>query len=168
MPDPTVQERINPSLLDKLTDEAPDKKVESRDNRTISGERLRQYVLRDLNWLFNASQHLGEEIAHYPAVQHSVVNFGLPALSGRPVSSLDLDEVGQLLRQAIIDFEPRLIPNTVYVWAEEIEDRLAQHNVVSFRIKAEMWAQPVPLELFLRTQVDLESGQARVIESSGG
>lgn len=168
MADPTIQERINPSLLDKLTDEAPDKKVESRDNRAISAERLRQYVLRDLNWLFNASQHLDEEIAAYPAVRHSVLNYGLPALSGRPVGGLDLDEVAGLLRQSIVDFEPRLIPNTVFVWAEEVEDELAQHNIVAFRIKADMWAQPVPLELFLRTQVDLESGQAQVLQTSGG
>ncbi len=33
---------------------------------------------------------------------------------------------------------------------------------LSFRIDAEMWAQPMPLGLYLRTDVDLETGEFRV------
>ena len=32
------------------------------------------------------------------------------------------------------------------------------------RITAQLWAQPVPLELVLRTELDLESGQVQVQE----
>jgi type VI secretion system protein ImpF len=31
-----------------------------------------------------------------------------------------------------------------------------------------MWAQPVPLELLLRTQVDLEAGQIEVRDAASG
>ncbi|MFT7440485.1 MAG: type VI secretion system protein ImpF, partial [Sulfitobacter sp.] len=31
--------------------------------------------------------------------------------------------------------------------------------VVDFDIHAEMWAQPLPMELFLRSQVDLTTGE---------
>ncbi len=30
-----------------------------------------------------------------------------------------------------------------------------------------MWAQPIPLEILMRTDMDLESGQTRVVEDSG-
>ena len=36
------------------------------------------------------------------------------------------------------------------------------HNALTFEIKAELWAQPVPLELLLRTEVDFESGEAHI------
>ena len=47
------KERLQPALLDRLTDDSPDKQVESRDDRVISLKRLRQSVVRDLEWLFN-------------------------------------------------------------------------------------------------------------------
>ena len=53
MADLTPQERLQPSLLDRLTDSAPDTKRESRDRRVLSMRRLRSAVLRDLAWLLN-------------------------------------------------------------------------------------------------------------------
>ena len=52
----TVKERLQPSLLDRLTDDEPDKNVESRDRRVISLERLRECVMRDLGWLLNTGK----------------------------------------------------------------------------------------------------------------
>ena len=39
------------------------------------------------------------------------------------------------------------------------------HNAMCFQIEAELWAQPLPLRLFLRTEIDLESGAATVVET---
>jgi type VI secretion system protein ImpF len=36
-----------------------------------------------------------------------------------------------------------------------------------FEIEGDLWAQPMPLQLYLRTEVDLEVGQARVTEATG-
>jgi type VI secretion system protein ImpF len=54
----TPQERLQPSLLDRLTDEEPDQLQESREKRVLSMSRLRDFVLRDLAWLFNAEHPL--------------------------------------------------------------------------------------------------------------
>ena len=56
MPDPrTPEEQLQPALLDRLTDDQPDKKLEPRMERVISKRRLRDAVLRDLTWLFNTT-----------------------------------------------------------------------------------------------------------------
>jgi type VI secretion system protein ImpF len=34
-------------------------------------------------------------------------------------------------------------------------------------MEGQLWAQPIPLEIFMRTDIDLESGQTRVVESGG-
>jgi type VI secretion system protein ImpF len=41
------------------------------------------------------------------------------------------------------------------------------HNVVSLHISGHLWAQPVPLEFLLRTELDLETGQVQVRELRG-
>ena len=65
----TAQERLQPSLLDRLVDNAPDEKRESDDKRTLTKQALRQAVLRDLGWLFNATGYgqrvLGSDAGEY-------------------------------------------------------------------------------------------------------
>ena len=46
-------------------------------------------------------------------MRRSVVNFGLPALSGQTASSLDVTDLTRAIREAILDFEPRILPATL-------------------------------------------------------
>ena len=162
------RDRINPSLLDRLTDEAPGERS-ATGSGAVSLSELRRSVLRDLNWLFNTSQLLNaEESEGWPRVRKSVVNFGLPPLSGMTASGLDVRKLERALRQAILDFEPRILPDSISVKAVHDAQSLDHHNVISLHIEALLWAQPVPIELLLRTQFDLESGQNRVDETTLG
>lgn len=163
MAETLARDRLYPSLLDRLIDEDPSKQTEARDNRAFSTARLRESVLRDMNWLFNCTQS-SDDLDAFPEIRRSVLNFGLPAVSGRPASSLHLTDLARALRDALIFFEPRLIPHTVRVYAET--DKKASHNVITFKMEAQLWAQPIPLEIFMRTDMDLESGQTRVVESN--
>jgi type VI secretion system protein ImpF len=161
------RDRINPSLLDRLTDEAPGA-AGGRGGSTSLSE-LRKSVLRDLAWLFNTTQVLDAETAEaWPQVRNSVLNFGLPPLAGAHASSIDFPRLERALRQAIIDFEPRILADSVSVKAQLERDSLDHHNVISLNIAGLLWAQPIPIELLLRTQLDLESGQNRVDETVAG
>ena len=164
MPELTPQERLQPALLDRLTDEDPSKSVESPERRVMSKSRLRQAVLRDLAWLFNSTKLTDVDLVGSPHVQRSVLNYGLPALSGRAASSLDVTELERSIRQAIIDFEPRILPETLEVKALAIENALDHHNVVGVQIRGQLWAQPVPLELLVRTEIDLETGKVEIAD----
>jgi len=42
------------------------------------------------------------------------------------------------------------------------------HNAMTFNIEGQLWAQPAPLHILLRTELDLEAGDVVVNESSGG
>jgi type VI secretion system protein ImpF len=162
------RDRINPSLLDRLTDEAPEN-ASARGGASVTLSELRRSVLRDLNWLFNTSQILRtEETESWPQVRNSVLNYGLPPLSGLTASGLDVPKLERALRQAILDFEPRILPDSVSVKATVDQASLDHHNVISLHIEALLWAQPLPIELLLRTQFDLESGQNRVDETTLG
>jgi type VI secretion system protein ImpF len=167
MPDLTPQERLQPALLDRLTDTEPDKKLEPREQRVLSKSRLRQAVLRDLAWLFNATRlEAVTDFSKAPFARRSVVNFGLPALSGRAASSLEVTDLERAIRQSILDFEPRILPASLQVRALIQADRLDHHNVIGVEIHGQLWAQPVPLELLVRTEIDLETGKVEIAELS--
>src|SRR5262245_25840798 len=110
----TVQERLQPALLDRLTDDEPDKTVESRDQRIIALPKLRQCILRDLSWLLN-TPHLAavEDLTEYPYVAQSVVNYGLPSFAGSAIARLSAADVEEAITVAIRHFEPRLIGKSV-------------------------------------------------------
>ncbi|WP_271009455.1 type VI secretion system baseplate subunit TssE [Paucibacter sp. B51] len=160
-----ARDRLQPALLDRLTDDEPNSSVESADSRVIGRAQLREMVLRDLAWLFNASsptEHIdwsGAQLA-----RRSVLRFGLPPLSGCSVSNVDLLQLQQNVRQAILDHEPRILPETLVVEAVVSAQQLDHHNQIGFRIAGQLWAQPVPLELLLKTDIDLETGRVAVRE----
>jgi type VI secretion system protein ImpF len=166
MADVTLKDRLQPALLDRLTDEEPEKKLESRDQRIISLAKLRASVLRDLSWLLNAV-HLESthDLDDYPMVKGSVLNYGVPSFAGSSTAEIGIAETERRVKQAILRFEPRLIGNSVKVTF--MTDTLQEdaHNTVGLEIEAELWAQPVPLKMFMKTEFDLEIGAVRVTET---
>ena len=159
------QERLQPALLDRLTDDEPDKKLEPREARVLSKRRLRESVLRDLAWLFNATQlEAVDAMATAPYVRRSVLNFGLPALSGMAASSLDVTDLTRAVRDAILNFEPRILPATLEIKTLLEAGELDHHNVIGVEIHGQLWAQPVPLEFLVRTDFDLETGKVRITD----
>lgn len=160
----TPTERLQPSLLDRLTDEEPAQSQESRNRRVLSISRLRESVLRDLAWLLNTTNMARDDLAkEHPEVARSVLNFGLPDMAGLTSSTIDVSEIERLVKQAIWDFEPRILRHTLKVRAHASDDQM-NHNALVFEIFGELWAQPVPLELFLKTEIDLENGEFSVNE----
>jgi len=163
----TTQERLQPSLLDRLTDEEPGRHEESREKRVISASRLRECVTRDMAWLLNCV-NLGadEALADHPEVARSVVNFGIPDLTGSALSGVDAAVLQRQIRAAIVAFEPRLIASTLQVTVSTDAGRMDRQSLV-FNIESDMWAQPIPLKLYLKTEVDLETGAFHVSEGFG-
>ena len=103
----------------------------------------------------------------YPEARQSVLNFGLPDLAGRHVSGLDVPTLERDLRQAILRFEPRITRQSLIIRAV-IDESHMNHNAIRFDIEGELWGQPLPQQLFLKTEVDLESGEVAVLEATGG
>ena len=74
-----TQDRLQPALLDRLTDDEPLSRTEPVDGRAINRNRLRELVLRDLGWLFNATGPGDDnDWASAPHAARSVLRYGLP------------------------------------------------------------------------------------------
>lgn len=160
----TPQERLQPSLLDRLTDRAPDTKSESRERRVLSIQRLREAVLRDLAWLLNTGQlETTEDLDAYPYVQDSVLNYGMPDVTGSTASSTDTRGLEKAVREAVVRFEPRISPKTLRVRVSRDETDMGR-NALVFTIEGQLWAEPTPISLYLKTEVDLETGDVSVTD----
>jgi type VI secretion system protein ImpF len=163
----SLQERLQPSLLDRLTDNEPDSKVESRAQRVLSLNRLKRSVLRDLAWLLNSGNlAITEDLDPYPQVQDSVLNYGISDLAGKTASAMDVKALEREIRQAVLDFEPRILAKTLKVRVSMNKEKMS-HKTMSFLIEGQLWAQPLPVDLYLSTDLDLETGSAMVNETTG-
>lgn len=163
MPDPVPQQHLQPSLFDRLLDDEPDRLKEGDDKRTLTRAGLRQAVLRDLDWLLNTtSLGLAHDDRRHPHAARSVINYGLPMLSGQFTSSIQRVSMEQALRQAIVQYEPRILPDSLEVELVMDGPAIDSHNGIGLVIRGLLWAQPVPLEFLLRSQIDLEEGRVEV------
>lgn len=139
--------------------------LESADRRALTMTKLREAVLRDLRWLFNATGIDDViDLEPYAEVRRSVLNFGLRSLAGKPLSSIDADEVARRIRDAIRFFEPRL--GRVQV-APENRAGAAPGSDMAFIVEAELWSQPVAQQLSLRTSIDLDTGDVMIADRAG-
>lgn len=127
-----------------------------------STQEIRACVKRDMDWLLNASQYSPQkELQDYPEVARSVLNYGMPDLTGKSVSGFDIIQLERLLKEVIINFEPRIIRNTLSI--RVITDKtMYDHNALGFEIEGDLWSKPRPLHMHLRTEFELDDGTASV------
>lgn len=138
--------------------------TESLDKRIFTMRRLREAVFRDITWLLNSiSLDSTEDLSRYPEVERSVLNYGMPTLAGRQMSSIDPQTTAERIARAISTFEPRLSKVRV---VPETRDYDTNNFAVSFQVEAELWGQPVSQHLVLRTSIDLNSGSIQVSEAA--
>lgn len=161
MADRTIADRLQPSLLDRLTDEHPGETQDRREDVAIDVSRLRRILHRDISWLLNAGncESLIDGEA-FPNAVASVINFGVRAAAGGVSGPARAQQIRGTIQQALARFEPRLRPGSVQVALRD--PGAGEGAVLAFDIYADIWAQPVPIQLYLRTQVNMATGRLTV------
>ena len=161
MSDKTISERLQPSLLDRLTDDQSAQNTERRDDRVIDLRRLREIIQRDLVWLLNTSDNNKMiDPERFPNAAKSVLNYGIEDVSGDYSTAQRAVIIQKSMTQAIQTHEPRIHPGSIDVKLRVDQDAIK--SIVSFDIRADMWAQPLPIELYLRSQVDVTTGELKI------
>lgn len=153
---PDEAEARLPCLLDRLIDEAPGQSVGPSARRAVHLKEYRVAVLRDLRWLLNSPRQLDNAALYdYPEVAKSVLNFGVRDLAGLTSSTLDPLQIEAELRDAILHFEPRIIPDSLQV---RLVHDAAEEGKIAFEINGQLWALPHAERILFRTEMDLETG----------
>ncbi|CDH23235.1 type VI secretion system baseplate subunit TssE [Xenorhabdus bovienii] len=162
----TARDRMQSSLLDRLTDNEPDKKKENMNNYLLSHRTFRQNVLRDLQWLLNSiNKELNQDFSCFPEIQRSAYNFGIAPLAGKNMSDIEWSDIQNKIIKAIHIFEPRIIPNELQVNCISDIRSLSLYNTLSIEIKGFLWCIPWSIEFLFRSDLDLEHGSFTMKEA---
>ncbi|MDX7988230.1 type VI secretion system baseplate subunit TssE [Xenorhabdus sp. 12] len=155
----TARDRMQPSLLDKLTDNEPSEIKEPANNYLLSHQKLRKNLLRDLQWLLNTmNREPHQDFSFLPQLVNSVYNFGISPLSGKCISDIEWSDIQNKITHAIQIFEPRIIPDGLQVRCISDICSLSLYNILSIEIKGFLWCIPWPIEFLFRSDIDLENG----------
>jgi type VI secretion system protein ImpF len=136
-----LERAVQPSLVDRLTDEAPGVTADLLISRDESERRYRTSVRRDLEWLLNTRRTMEPAPAERPELRHSVYDYGLPDTTGVPMDMLRGHErLVAWLEDTIARFEPRLTDVRVRL----IEADQVATPQVRFTIEALLRMDPSP------------------------
>ena len=161
----TPSEKLQPCLLDRLTDDEPDQQQESRHQKVMSMKKYREAVLRDVTWLLNTYANAARKgIDAYEHLPSSVLNYGVQSLAGMTVNSVSTEDIRYGLIEALRRFEPRIIPNTVSI-SMTVDPEEMSNRSIQFEIRGDLWNQPIPESLFIKTELDLETGKYKLNRS---
>ena len=168
--------------------------LEDKVQRAAYGEQhLRDAVLQELSWLLSTSsfestmawkQQRGSgpagaperfvnapvDLAHYPDIMTSVVNYGLRDITGQVGIRATPKQIGRVIEEAIERFEPRIMPESLDVIVRVDRDRDGddEPNCVSIEIRATVWGNPLPQALYLKSLLDVETGDFRIVRAGDG
>ncbi|MFM0738155.1 type VI secretion system baseplate subunit TssE [Paraburkholderia xenovorans] len=155
-----TEPHLLPTLLDRLRDNAPQRRTEASNEYAVTRSQMRDIILRDLAFLLNATsiENLIDR-SRYPYAAASTVNFGVPPLAGAFVASRKWADIETVVRRAIGDFEPRLIPESVQIVPLTAIDSEACYNHLAFEIRGMIRMDPYPLEFMVQSSLDLETSR---------
>lgn len=160
------QNQFLPTLFDRLCDDAPHQNKELPDAYAPSRSGMRAIVQRDLGYLLNTTNQADLiDPDRHPQVLSSTVNYGVPALAGGYLSDRRWADIEKMIRTAILDYEPRLLPDSVAVKPLMKDEGRANYNVLLFEIHATLHMEPYPVEFTVQSSVDLETSRITFKES---
>lgn len=175
-----LKQRLTPTLFDKLVadiemsglreDEASQPTV-ARENfrfytvpqiERFNEAALRNTVKRELSWLLNTT-NLGavHDLAPYPRVETSVLNYGLPDLAGKTLGRRTVQQRAREIRTAVRLFEPRIDGRSLVVDMIEYEEHRHQ---VTFVIQGDITAAAQAMPVKFLTHVDPDTASVDVTE----
>jgi len=155
--------RYFPCLWDNLQDNDPGHKIEPAASRAMRPRLTYEAVARDIQMLLNSPAPFhDEDLEDLPDVARSVFNYGITNYAGARTSSLTQADIEDSIRRALTRYEPRIIAESLEVRAIDGRNESRRINLQAFEISGRIWAVPFPEELYLYTELDLETGNFRL------
>lgn len=168
MPDLNAVDRLQPCLLDRLFDDEPRRSSEAKHEKVVSLARFKDGIKRDIEWILNSKSRFSDlDESRFGEVKRSVLNYGVRDLTGMTSENLSGTEVERVLHRALTTFESRILPGTLRVRHIAVEAGsdgadLQRINALDFEISGKLWAEPLPQDFTLRTELTLEDGAVKV------
>lgn len=170
------KERLSPPLMHAFRSafEARDsrKKLDLRDEsgeRVIASRRssarasvteptLRREVARDLDALMNTiALESTQDLRSHEYARRSIINFGFPDIAHRSIDEISLNDVSDEIATVLLNYEPRLIRDTIHVARDTTID--AADLKVRFIVRADLACDPMNVPIEFVADVEVDSGK---------
>lgn len=159
-----IERVIQPSLLDRLTDFAPNVPADPALTRDESVRDFRAAVQRDVETLLNTRRTPEVAPASCPELHNSGYEYGLPDTTGVHMGNEEgRERLLASLHDTLARFEPRLAnPQVRLVEADQVRS-----PQVRFVVQAMLRLEPSPERVVFDTMLEVSSGEYEVDESKG-
>lgn len=145
-----------PTLLERLQDDEP-KSPHDR-TRPIDIRTMRNLVQQDIADLLNHTNIEDTLDEHqHKLVMGSVLNYGVPALIGALENHHNWNVIEKIIRNTILRFEPRIMPETLLVRPLQEKEDMARYGTIVFEIRGLIYWDPKPVDLCINGRYDFEA-----------
>jgi type VI secretion system protein ImpF len=159
MAKPRADQPLLPSVLDRLLDDDPAVRTEPPKSRSQVLRELKLSVRRDLENLLNTRRTCKSWPEHLTELERSLVNYGLPDITGLDLAApRSRQDFQRLLESVIRRCEPRFKSVSV----EMLENASALDRTLRFRIDALLYAEPAPEPVVFDTALEPATGAVEI------
>jgi len=153
------EQLLVPSILDRLIDEEPERKVEPSKSRAQVLRDMKRSVRRDLENLLNTRWRAQGWPEDLPELETSLVNYGIPDFTGATMSQpSERARLRSTIERVIQRFEPRFKSVKVTL----LENQGEMSRTLRFKIEALMHAEPAPEPVVFDSQLEPSSASFQV------
>ncbi len=150
---------LQPSVLDRLLDEAPETEREPARMRGQRTSELHASVRRDLENLLNTRWFARSWPGNLSEIGKSVVGYGIPDVAAANLGAAEgRNRFLELVERAITMFEPRFVKVRVV----PLENVDSLDRTLRFRIEAMLHASPAPEPVVYDSVLDRSTGNCEV------
>ena len=147
------------SIIDRLIDDDPGITTEVAPTAAQAQRDLYAAVRRDLEALLNTRQRVAELPPGMPALEQSLVNYGIPDFTGINLSSLtSRQKFVRLVEGVIRRYEPRFKSIRVVL----LDNAEPLDRTLRFRIDAVVYAEPSPEKVVFDSALEPVTGTVEV------
>jgi type VI secretion system protein ImpF len=155
-----IERTVQPSVLDRLTDEEPRVSTDQRMSYGESLQRFKVSVQRDLEWLLNARRTPDPAPEGFEELRTSLYHFGIVDVTSLGESAASRERLLKEVGEAIATFEPRLTNVRISIVEQEGE---THRRELRFLIEGSLRLDPTPEQVAFDTVLHFSTGEIDVM-----
>ena len=127
----------------------------------VTEQTLRGEVARDLEMLMNCiSMNSTIDLADFPAVRKSILNYGFPDISHRTIDELAASDLDAEIETVLKLYEPRLIAATLRVTRDRSVD--VDELKIRYIVHSDLSCEPLNVPLQFIADVEITTGKIQI------
>jgi type VI secretion system protein ImpF len=158
-----IERTVQPSVLDRLTDEEPRSPADRRVSYLESLQQFKRSVQRDLEWLLNSRRTPDPAPESFEELRGSLYHYGIVDVTSLSDSAPSRARLLKQVSEALATFEPRLANVRISIVEQEGE---AHRRELRFVIEGTLRVDPSPEQVAFDTVLHFSTGEIDVTRST--